>query len=232
MPRLNLKDDSLEGDSGPIGPGHDMASPPTLREVGGGGGSSPLILILIIIVVLAGGVFALNHFGIIHLWGKKTPEVAEQLPEPDLPPPDWAGTTDEGEAATGEALQDDLMAPSAQTPEAGLPDVTPPGGQTRKTPSVAAPKASLSSSALPPSGSGDYTVQVSSWMSRSKADDEAARLSTAGYDAFVEDANVFGSTWYRVRVGRYGSLRDAQQAASQLQAMMEGMLWVGRVGRP
>jgi hypothetical protein len=226
MPRLNLKDDSLEGDSGPTGLDHDTAGPPTLREVGGGGGSSPLILILIIIVVLAGGVFALNYFGIIHLWGKKTPAVADQLPEPDLPPPDWAATTGDGEGATGEAGQDDLTAPSTQ-----LPDVTPPGGQGSQTSSVAPPTAGLSSPTLPPSGSGDYTVQISSWMSRSKADNEATKLSTAGYEAFVEDAMVFGSTWYRVRVGRYASLQDAQQAASQLQGMMEGMLWVGRVGR-
>jgi hypothetical protein len=201
-----------------------MGSPPTLREVGGGGGTSPLILILIIIVVLAAGVFALNYFGIIHLWGKKTPAVAEQLPEPDLPPPDWAATTGEGEGAGGEAGQDDLMAPSGQLPDAELPDVTPPGGEGSDASSVASPT-------LPPSGSGDYTVQVSSWMSRSKADNEASKLSTAGYDAFVEDAMVFGSTWHRVRVGRYGSLQEAQQAASQLQGMMEGMLWVGRVGR-
>ncbi len=231
MPRLNLKDDSLEGDSGPTGLPHDTASPPTLREVGGGGGSSPLILILIIIVVLAAGVFALNHFGIIHLWGKKTPAVADQLPEPDLPPPDWAATTGEGEGATGEAGQDDLMAPSTQLPDAELPDVTPPGGQGSQTSTASSPTAGLSTLTLPPSGSGDYTVQISSWMSRSKADNEAAKLSTAGYEAFVEDAMVFGSTWYRVRVGRYASLQDAQQAASQLQGMMEGMLWVGRVGR-
>ncbi|MCK5571617.1 MAG: SPOR domain-containing protein [Bacteroidetes bacterium] len=224
MPRLNLKDDSLEGDAGPAGQDRDMATPPTLREVGGGGGSSPLILILIIIVVLAGGVFALNYFGIIHLWGKKTPAaVSDQLPEADLPPPDWAAATGEGEVGTGE---DDLMAPSTQLPDAELPDVVPPGSQLTSSPTTSEP-----SLTLPTSGSGDYTVQVSAWMSRTKADNEAAKLSTAGFEAFVEDAMVYGSTWYRVRVGRYASMMDAQQAASQLQSMMEGVVWVGRVGR-
>jgi hypothetical protein len=229
MPRLNLKDDSLEGDAGLGGQDRDMATPPTLREVGGGGGSSPLILILIIIVVLAGGVFALNYFGIINLWGKKTPAaISDQLPEPDLPPPDWAETAEGGQAATGE---DDLMAPSSQLPDAEVPEVTPPGGQAPGSQPTSSPITSGPSVTLPTSGSGDYTVQVSAWMSRTKADAEAAKLSTAGFDAYVEDAMVFGSTWYRVRVGRYASTTDAQQAASQLQSMMEGVVWVGKVGR-
>ena len=65
MPRLNLKDDSLDADTG--GSERTIAPPPTLRDVGGGGGSSPLLLIVLIIVVLGAGVFALNYFGIIHL---------------------------------------------------------------------------------------------------------------------------------------------------------------------
>ena len=81
------------------------------------------------------------------------------------------------------------------------------------------------------SGSGDYTVQVSAWMTQQKADEEASRLSAAGYTAFVEDGFVAGETWYRVRVGRYATMEEAQQAAAQLQPMMESQIWVARVGR-
>ena len=87
MPRFNLKDEAAGND--PISP--DSGNPPaapTLREVGGGGGSvSPLILVLLALVILAAGVFALNYFKVIHLWGKKAPVVTESLPEPDLPEP-------------------------------------------------------------------------------------------------------------------------------------------------
>ena len=97
MPRLNLKEDPFEGDITQDSTDRNVNAPPSLRDVGGGGGVSPLLLIIIILVVLAGGVFLLNHFGIVHLWGSKTTQLADQLSESDLPPPDWA-SGEEGEA--------------------------------------------------------------------------------------------------------------------------------------
>ncbi len=85
MPRLNLKDEGLDAEGAP----ESSKSPsptPALREVGGSSGKiSPLILIGLIIVVLAGGIYALNHFKVIRLWGKKAPVVTETLPESDIP---------------------------------------------------------------------------------------------------------------------------------------------------
>ena len=48
--------------------------------------------------------------------------------------------------------------------------------------------------------------------------------------AFVEDAVIAGENWYRVRVGRYGSSKEAKDAASQLSHSLEGRIWVARIG--
>ena len=84
---------------------------------------------------------------------------------------------------------------------------------------------------IPQSSGGAYTVQVSSWMTPAKADQEAKRLASAGYDAFVENRAVSGETWYRVRVGRYATEKEAAAAASRLGEMSENGAWVAKVGK-
>ena len=74
-------------------------------------------------------------------------------------------------------------------------------------------------------------MQVSSWMTPAKADQEVRRLTSAGYDAFVEDHTVSGEKWYRVRVGRYATEKEAASAASRLQQMLENGIWVAKVAR-
>ncbi len=220
MPRLNLKDESAEGDS--FQDSESTSAPPTLREVGGGGGGglSPLILIFLILAVLGLGVFALNHFGVIHLWGKKTAQVTEAFPEPVLPEPTLPEVS--GQAPPGGA-----PAPNTETAPAPAveqtPQITPPARQ-------AAPRSTVAPEA-PPSGPGNYTIQVSSWASKAKAEAEAGRLAAAGLNAYVEEGAVGGTTWYRVRVGRYGSEKEAKEAIAKMQPGMETDLWVARVGR-
>jgi cell division septation protein DedD len=211
MPRLNLRDESLEEESGAPESGAPM--PPTLRDVGGEGGGkmSPVLLVVLVILVLGLGIFALNYFNVIHLWGKKPAAVAEStIPEPSIPEPEVTPPTG------GEGEQ----------PAAAVPEVTAP------KPEPAAPaKKPQPVRVAPPSGTGDYTVQVSSWAKRSTADNEVGRLSAAGFSAFVEEGMVAGQTWYRVRVGRYASEKEAAQAVKSMQPGMETDLWVARVGR-
>ncbi len=55
-------------------------------------------------------------------------------------------------------------------------------------------------------------VQVSSWKSLSKAKAEVAKYNAAGYNAFLDDANLQGKgTYYRVRVGNFKTLGEAEQ---------------------
>jgi len=221
MPRLNLKDDSLESEE-PLESDQSTAPPPTLRDVGGGGGGkgmSTILLVVLILLVLAAAAFALNYFGVVHLWGKKAPEVTEAIPEPDLPMPE---TTTEGETAPPE---DASLAPAATIPEpAASPEVSPPVTAQPRATTPSRPAATA-----PPTGEGMFTVQVSSWETRAKADEEAAKLSAAGYSAYVQEGSVAGEVWYRVRVGRYGSMREAQEAATQLERVAESAIWVAQI---
>lgn len=227
MPRLNLKDESAEEES--LQDSEQAGAPPTLREVGGGGGGlSPAVLVALIVAVLGLGVFALNHFGVIHLWGKKAVKVAEAFPEPSLPEP-AATTTDAG----GQATPPESTPPESSTPTQSAP--TPSKPAQEQTPQITPPapttQATKPAATAPPSGGGDYTIQVSSWASKGKADAEAARLSGGGYSAYVEQGMVGGTNWYRVRVGRYATEKEAKAAIANMQPAMETDLWVTRVGR-
>ena len=234
MPKLNLRDDGFQEESNPLDSEQTVAPPPTLREVGssgGGGKTSTLMTALLLLVLVAGGVFALNYFKVIHLWGKRTPkisEVTDQLPPADLPPA-TTNSTDQGSTAapTNEATPtpEPTLEPNnapASTPETATPTPSAPSRPTKRT----EPSTTFTP---PPSGSGSYTVQVSSWTSKDMADKEASRLTSAGMSAFVEDAVIAGENWYRVRVGRYSTSREAKEAADQMAKSLEGRIWVAHI---
>lgn len=59
------------------------------------------------------------------------------------------------------------------------------------------------------SANGDWTLQLSASQSRDEADRFAARLRDRGYAPYITEAEVAGKgTWFRVRMGRFGS-KDA-----------------------
>jgi cell division protein FtsN len=180
-------------------------------------------MILAVVVVVAVGIFALNYFNVIHLWGKKTVKIAERLPEP-LPEPEAQTPESQNQAATQPGTEPETTPTLTPVPEAARPS-TP--AATTHTPEAAPTLRPVTEKPhLPPSGTGKYTVQVSSWTNRGVADKEVARLTAAGYDAYVVEGDVSGQTWYRVRVGHYGTSGDAKEAASQLQKISEGTVWV------
>jgi cell division septation protein DedD len=206
MPKLNLKDEGTEPELTPGGEEEQIAPPPTLHEsMPEGGGMSPVLLILIVVIALGALTFALNYFGVIHLWGKKAPAVVQVVPEPATQPP--------------------VVEEKPPTPE-----VTPTPTPT-PTPVKPSPKAEKPKPVPPPSTGGNYTIQVSSWTTSAKANEEVQRLTASGYDAYVQDATVAGEQWYRVRIGHYGTEKEAASAAAQLQPMLENGIWVARVGR-
>ncbi len=58
---------------------------------------------------------------------------------------------------------------------------------------------------------GNYTVQISSWKTKSIADQQAAKFRSKGYDAYVEKAEIPGrGMWYRVKIKNFKSMRDAE----------------------
>jgi cell division septation protein DedD len=64
---------------------------------------------------------------------------------------------------------------------------------------------------------GDWSVQVSATRDPRTADTVLRRLRSKGYDAFVLKVRRRGETFYRVRVGHYASLDEAQQVVSRLR---------------
>ncbi|MFO7769427.1 MAG: SPOR domain-containing protein [bacterium] len=74
---------------------------------------------------------------------------------------------------------------------------------------------------------GFYTIQMSSWQSRSKAESEAERYHRIGLEAYVQQADLGEEgTWYRVRVGRYPALSEAREAARSLTGIDPDRTWV------
>lgn len=201
MPKLNLKDEGMEPESTPVEEESSAPEPHLRDNATGEGGPSLVLQVLIAVLVLGALTFALNYFGVINLWGHKPATVVETIAEPEVAPP----IVDTSVAA----------APTTPTP---TPTPTTPPAKSPKPP-------------VPSSTGGQYTVQVSAWMTPSKANEEVQRLTAAGFDAFVEDASVSGEMWYRVRVGRYTTEKEAASAASQLQQMLENGIWVARVGK-
>ncbi len=221
MPKLNLKDE--DGDeTRPLDDDFSSSAPPTLRDFGGGssgGGPSPILQILIAVIVLGAGTFALNYFGVIHLWGKKP------VPRVIQPPPQEM------------AQEPPVQQPAEQTPAEVTPTPTPTPAQQTPTPAATRPAAQQPPARQTPKptpvvqqpmGSGAYTIQVSAWQSRSKADEEVAKLSQAGFPAYVETTTIGGGTWYRVRVGRYQTRNEAGEQRDKFQKMLAGDIWVAR----
>ncbi|MFZ5947750.1 MAG: SPOR domain-containing protein [Stygiobacter sp.] len=63
-----------------------------------------------------------------------------------------------------------------------------------------------------------YVFQVSSWKNKAKAESEVRKLKSKGFDAFIVEANVpeRGGKWYRVRVGYFNSIEEAEAAQKKL----------------
>jgi cell division protein FtsN len=94
--------------------------------------------------------------------------------------------------------------------------------QAEAQPEVQEPSTSASTSAgvrplsEAPKGRG-FTIQLAAYPSPKEADELVLSLRSAGFDeAFYQVAKVNSRTWYRVRVGIYGSRAEADSAASRL----------------
>lgn len=233
MPKLNLKDEEMAGGGQPQELGEETNLPPTLHETPAERGLSPLLQVALAVIFLGLVTFALNYFGVIHLWGKKTPAVVESLPPPDEAVEPGQG----GAAGTPEA-----EAGKVTTPEQTVTPTPVPSSKATPLPGSSAGAAGTSkgkakpmpgpgekrTAALPPSTGGNFTVQISSWASTAKANAEAARLTAAGYTSFVEDAVVGDRTWHRVRIGKYATTKEAEAAAAELRKVMEDGFWVAK----
>jgi cell division septation protein DedD len=139
--------------------------------------------------------------------------------------------------ATGDATSDGFSQALAEArtmpepPPAPVDPAAPPGEQVAavEPPPMAAPEVAaepppaasipapgeasmlgLGSSAVRPTGG--WAVQIASYHTVEEADARVGELVTAGYKAYQVTAMVGGRTWYRVRVGGYGTKESANEA--------------------
>ncbi len=211
MPDLNLRDEEEFSDER----GRTPVRPRKSRFHGSGGGdNSNKILLVAIVILIVLGVVMLNQFGVINLWGPGESRVTV-----DLPP-----------------LDDEIVDP---LPEPREPDLTPapditareePEETPEPEPPVRVPEREREEPReIRPTGTGQYTVQVSAWRDRQKAETQAQRIRNAGKDAFVDQTSINGTTWYRVRIGRYQTREEAETEARRFQLLLETGWWVARI---
>ena len=86
----------------------------------------------------------------------------------------------------------------------GKPDPAPPRAQE--------PPANAGAAKVP------WSVQVAAVRSRATADKMAAELKKQGHRAYVTTGRLNEKTFYRVRVGRYGTRQEAMAELQRLKA--------------
>lgn len=82
---------------------------------------------------------------------------------------------------------------------------------------------------IPPLKTGlPYAVQVASSQSEEKALALVNRLKTKDYPAYLEEAEIKGEKWYRVRVGSFRNRDDAQKLVDKLkekEGLKDALVW-------
>lgn len=111
----------------------------------------------------------------------------------------------------------------AYEPEPPEPELEPEptGPAVRSTEALSGPPASQVLEPVPPRGPRDgmpsWVVQVASLGSPEAAGELEAKLRKAGFSAFVEQAEVRGKLFYRVRVGPEVDRGGAERTAARLR---------------
>ncbi|QJR22405.1 hypothetical protein BREVNS_1655 [Brevinematales bacterium NS] len=100
--------------------------------------------------------------------------------------------------------------PSQQKTEA-KPKVSSPS-ENKATKPVSTPSGQRSTS-----GMGSFTIQVSAHTSLEKAQAVENQLRQAGFSPYIVETTINETTYYRVRVGSYGSKTEAESALARLK---------------
>jgi cell division septation protein DedD len=134
----------------------------------------------------------------------KPPEPRPSEPAPKATEP---STTNEPETV---AVAEPKLEPE---PTPRLPETPKPEPVTTRTNDAGALKEAfgkVSRQAEPPAaGDGAWTLQLSAYQDKAEAERFAAGLRDKGYAPYIVQAEVAGKgTWFRVRMGRFGS-KDA-----------------------
>jgi cell division septation protein DedD len=92
---------------------------------------------------------------------------------------------------------------------------------------TAAPRPAPESAATDPVATG-FAVQIAALNAKSEADAIARRLSSKGYAAYVLSPSTGTPSVYRVRIGKFGTRREAESVAAKLQKEEQFKPWITR----
>lgn len=120
------------------------------------------------------------------------------------------------EPATKVAKEEPRQPATAPSPATQKAERAPAPPSTARVAVALAPNA-VATPAVRTGARGDWSVQVSATRDPRTADAILRRLKTKGYEAFILKVRRRGETFYRVRVGHYGSLEEAQQVVTRLR---------------
>jgi len=79
------------------------------------------------------------------------------------------------------------------------------------------------------SANDGFTIVLHSMRNEQAARSAADQLSNAGYRSMVTERDVDGSTVYRVGVGQFPSIPDAQEAAKELPSPFNTENFIQRI---
>lgn len=94
---------------------------------------------------------------------------------------------------------------------------TRPQPEREAIPDEPEPQAAERTPPKPASGKESWVVQVASLGASGAADELVGKLKKSGFPAFVEQAEVRGKTYYRVRIGPVSERSVAEQSASKIR---------------
>jgi len=76
-----------------------------------------------------------------------------------------------------------------------------------------------------PRQTGSYTIYVSSFKEKARADKEKDRLAKMDYDAFI----IPHDGMYRVAVGRFTTPAEAKKLTAELKSLLKTACWVDKI---
>ena len=121
------------------------------------------------------------------------------------------GATPAPAAAAAAPAPAPISSPIASTP----PPAAPPAPEPKPASKPVSPPAAEEPRPVIPAGA--YTIQIASAPSKAEAQALVNELRAKKYDAYMIPAALPNGTFYRVRVGRYSSLDQAEKARKILQ---------------
>lgn len=124
-------------------------------------------------------------------------------------------------ATAPQARPVEASVPAQQAEQQPAPLAEPSAAQTPESSLVEAVKVQKKQADAPVAdgAGGRFTVQVGAYNVNSQADERAAALREAGFEAGVVSVELPGrGTWYRVQAGRFATREEAARHGAQLRA--------------